>query len=101
VQLFQVQLGGIRSFEELGRMHAAYNYAMQAVARDLEVPIVDLAAVFRAHAGEHLFEDNDVIHPNQRGHALIAEAMYTRLVDEGLVTRANAVDQPSHGATPR
>jgi hypothetical protein len=37
--------------------------------------------VFRTHAAEHLFESYDVIHPNQRGHEIIAAALYGRLVE--------------------
>ena len=51
-----------------------YNRIMREAAAELQVPLVDAAAAFRNHPEEYLFNSpmEDPIHPNARGHALIA-----------------------------
>lgn len=51
-----------------------YNRIMAEIAAENGLPLVDAAAAFRAHQGEYLFlsPDDDPIHPNAKGHALIA-----------------------------
>lgn len=73
------------SFERLIEIHDAYNDATRAVGAELSVPVVDMDAVYRAHAGEPLFLPTDVPHPTQEGHALEAETLYERLLAEGLL----------------
>jgi len=76
---------GIPSFDRLIEIHDRYNQAVREVGAELGVPVVDMDAVYRAHAGEPLFVPTDVPHPTARGHALEAETLYARLVAEGLV----------------
>lgn len=80
-----LQFNALPSFERLIEIHEAYNDATRAVGAELSVPVVDMDAVYRAHASEPLFLPTDVPHPTQQGHALEAEALYERLRAEGLL----------------
>lgn len=57
------------------RWHEHYNLAVFHLARKLEVPIVDITTPFleNLHYGDYLCLDG--IHPNERGHKLIAAAI--------------------------
>lgn len=74
------------SFERLQQVLASYNDAAREVAAELGVPIVDLEAVYRQHAGEALFLPEDIPHPTQAGHDLEAAALYERLLARGMVS---------------
>ncbi len=80
-----LELNALPSFERLVEIHDDYNQAVREVGAELDVLVVDMDAVYRAHAGEPLFLATDVPHPSARGHALEAETLYQRLVAEGLV----------------
>jgi lysophospholipase L1-like esterase len=76
----------IPSFDRLIEIHESYNAATLEVGTELNAPVIDMAELYREHASEHLFTSTDVPHPTQEGHNLEAEALYTRLVAEGVVT---------------
>jgi lysophospholipase L1-like esterase len=83
-----LQFNGIPSFERLIEIHDDYNQALREVASELGAPVVDMDAVYRAHAGASLFLQSDVPHPTAVGHALEASTLYERLLAEGLVKPA-------------
>lgn len=66
-------------------LHVAYNQRLDAVARELAVPVVDVEALF-VRAGGTLFNDpvTDPYHPNPRGHAVIADAVARTLGAPGM-----------------
>jgi lysophospholipase L1-like esterase len=80
-----LEFNALPSFERLIEIHDEYNDATRAVGAELGVAVVDMDAVYRAHADEPLFLPTDVPHPTQQGHALEAETLYERLLAEGLV----------------
>ena len=55
--------------------HEMYNLELFKIARQREVPIVDITSPFleQAHYSDYLCADG--IHPNERGHALIADIL--------------------------
>ena len=75
----------IPSFERLIEIHDSYNAATREVGAELGVPVIDMDALYHQHSSEHLFTTTDVLHPTQQGHDLEAEALYGRLVTEGIV----------------
>jgi len=80
-----VVFNGLSTFEELIEIHDRYNQVTREVGAELGVPVVDMDAVYKAHADEPLFLETDVPHPSAEGHALEAETLYERLRDEGLL----------------
>lgn len=64
-----------------GRDGLVYNEVMEQVAKELSVELVDVAAAFRNTTGEYLFLDpgHDPIHPNARGHEIMAEMLFETL----------------------
>jgi len=75
----------IPSFDRLIEIHDRYNQAVREVGAELLAPVLDMDAVYRAHAAEPLFLLTDVAHPTARGHALEAETLRARLLAEGFV----------------
>jgi len=75
------------TWDRLIEIHDRYNQATREVGAELRAPVIDMDAVYRAHASQPLFVQTDVPHPTARGHALEAETLYSRLVAEGLVRR--------------
>jgi lysophospholipase L1-like esterase len=57
-----------------------YQLLTWKVARDLDVPVVDLTLFFQAAGGEPLFLDQ--AHPNEAGQRIIADALWNRISDE-------------------
>jgi hypothetical protein len=53
---------------------AAYRDCVRALAQSEGLPVVDADALFAAHTGESLFVD--WVHPNRRGHQLLAERLF-------------------------
>jgi lysophospholipase L1-like esterase len=51
-----------------------YQTILWRVARDLEVPVVDIALHFQAYRGGELFLDP--AHPSATGHQIIADALW-------------------------
>ena len=68
------------SFERLIEILGEYNTATRAAGKELGVPVIDMEAVYRQHASEHLFAFADVLHPTQEGHNLEAETLYENLL---------------------
>lgn len=68
---------GMRS--PMHAFHERYNEIIRTVARDTGVELVDIAAVFDKHSD--LFDDAalDPIHFNEKGHAVVAEAIFAHL----------------------
>ena len=66
-------LGGKTMF--IYQWHEMYNLELFKMARQLQVPIVDITTPFleSTHYSDYLCVDG--IHPNERGHALIADAL--------------------------
>jgi lysophospholipase L1-like esterase len=82
-----LEYNAIPSFERLIEIHDSYNQATREVGAELRVPVVDMDAVYRAHASEPLFHSTDVPHPAAAGHVLEAETLYERLWSEGLLVQ--------------
>jgi len=55
--------------------HEMYNVELFKMARQLKVPIVDITTPFLEMTNYSDYLCNDGIHPNERGHALIANAL--------------------------
>jgi len=83
-------LNMIPSFDELVKIHEAYNQATRRVGGRLHAPVIDMERVYRQHAAEHLFTDNDLIHVTQAGHDLEANVLYDELVARRLVRAPEA-----------
>jgi len=66
-------------------VHARYNERMREVASRLGVPLADADAEFERRGKTELFSPYDIVHPNEAGHALIAELIDERLAAEGWV----------------
>jgi len=82
-------LNGLKDYETLIEIHARYNDRTRAVARRLGVPLVDADVEFSQRDRGRLFDPYDLVHPNEAGHALIAEMIYRRVVAEGWVREPN------------
>lgn len=73
------------SYDQVIEIHRSYNEATRQVGAELDVPVVDLEALYGEHADEVLFIPEDTIHPIQAGHDLEAGALYGRLVKAGIL----------------
>jgi hypothetical protein len=67
------------------QVHEAYAEALRRVGRETGALVVDLAEVYRRHAGEPVFLPTDAVHPSQGGHNLEAETLYAALVRRGIL----------------
>lgn len=72
---------------ECGRLGKIYNEAMQRVASEREIPLVDIVSAFDAFSKksrEYLFLDSthDIIHPNVTAHKIISEHLCNALIKE-------------------
>lgn len=76
----------VQSFRQLMEIHRAYTAATRELAAELEVPLIDMEALYREHRSEKLFSIDDVIHPLQRGYELEAQALSDRLLTSGIVS---------------
>src|SRR6266481_5197465 len=85
---YLLTFNGIPTFDRLIEIHESYNAATREVGAELGVPVIDMDALYREHSSEHLFGSTDVPHPTQQGHDLEAEALYARLVAQGIVKPA-------------
>ncbi len=65
-----------------GRMGLEYNEFLRAFSRENKTPLVDVAAAF-AEEPEYLFvdPDTDPIHPNEKGHRIIADLLAERIAE--------------------
>lgn len=66
-------LGGDVNFTY--RWHEHYNIALFELARSLDVPMVDITSPFLKHTNYEEYLCSDGIHPNEKGHKMIAEAI--------------------------
>jgi hypothetical protein len=73
------------TFSRLMQVHEAYAEALRRVGRETGALVVDLAEVYRRHAGEPVFLPTDAVHPSQGGHNLEAETLYAALVRRGIL----------------
>lgn len=69
--------GSAYSVNKLLSLHRAYNRTIEKVTVQEGVPLLDLAAEFEMHDKNGLFWDT--MHPNEKGHRLIAEQVFTRV----------------------
>lgn len=72
------------SYEAMMALHGRYMQAMRDVAARESVPLVDVAAEFARRDVAPLFDPVDLIHPNERGSALVAELVHARLAADGI-----------------
>ena len=72
-----------------------YNLAMERIGEEQDIPVVDIVTTFAKHSQEYLFLDpnSDTIHPNIRGHQLIAEELSKAI--KTLVKSAPHTDESS------
>ncbi len=73
------------SFRRMMEIHDAYNAAVRAVGAELNIPVIDMAQLYRDHADQPLFSMQDILHPTQTGYDLEAEALYDRLFAQGII----------------
>jgi lysophospholipase L1-like esterase len=69
--------GNAYSVNKLLSLHRAYNQTIRKVAMEEGVPLLDLDAEFEKHDKNRLFWDT--MHPNEKGHQLIADLVLSRL----------------------
>lgn len=64
-----------------GKDGKIFNGVMEEGGKRRGVPVADAAAAFAARSGEYLFisPETDPIHPNAKGHAIIAEVIFEKL----------------------
>jgi lysophospholipase L1-like esterase len=65
------------SVPRLLSLHHAYNASVRRLGERLQVPVVDLDAIFDREDKRKLFWDT--MHPSEQGHELIAAALATRV----------------------
>lgn len=75
-----LQFNAIVSFRRLREIHDRYVVATREVAAELDVPLVDMEAIYRNANDARLFSLTDMLHPTQRGHILEAETLFRRLI---------------------
>ncbi len=61
--------------QRIYRWHETYNMAIMAVARSLSVPLIDIRSAFLQHADAPSLICDDGMHPNEKGHKLIAQEL--------------------------
>jgi lysophospholipase L1-like esterase len=71
----------------MAEIHESYVRATREVARELEVPIVDMAALYERAGTPDLFSIEDGLHPGPPGHLLEARALYRQLIESNLLAR--------------
>ena len=82
-----INLNSVPSFARMGEIHESYVRATREIAAELEVPIVDMAALYERAGTEELFSIQDGLHPGPRGHRLEARALYRQLIESNLLVR--------------
>lgn len=76
---------GYASDADIFRVHQRYNALVAQVAREENVPFIDLDAAFKARGREQFFALTELTHPNEAGNSLIAEMVLDELVRLGIV----------------
>jgi lysophospholipase L1-like esterase len=69
--------GSAYSVNKLLSVHRAYNRTIRMVAEQEGMPLLDLEVEFEKHDKNELFWDT--MHPNEKGHRVIADSMYAKL----------------------
>lgn len=57
------------------RWHSMYNLEVFKIARETDIPIIDISSCFLSHPDYSEFMCDDGVHPNQQGHMLIAKSI--------------------------
>lgn len=75
---------------QCGKLGKVYNSIMREVAKENNIILIDIASLFdniSKTSKEYLFLDpeGDTIHPNPRGHEVIARQLFSALVEYNLV----------------
>ena len=64
--------------DHIYRWHEEYNNEISKIARDLNIPLIDIRSIFnRVDFSDYLCEDG--MHPNEKGHELIYKAIEENL----------------------
>ena len=80
---YYLELAKDNDFNSL-RIKSEYNRIIAEIAREKNIPLVDLEGLFAHLDREKLFVDH--CHPNQRGHRLIAE-QFARLLETEIIRK--------------
>ena len=75
--VFFPYFAGTYSVGQFLSLHRTYNTTVRRVGATLDVPVLDLEAVFDARDKDELFWDT--MHPSRKGQCLIARELYARL----------------------
>lgn len=75
--VFFPYFAGAYSIDKFLSLHRAYNSVIRTVGRAYGVAVVDLEEIFNQYNKDELFWDT--MHPNEKGHILIARAAYEKL----------------------
>ncbi len=85
-------LGG--SDEFIYKWHEAYNVQVSNIASEYNIPLVDIRSAFLERRNYTDFLCTDGIHPNEKGHELIAEIISGALPNlEQQITRKTSLDK--------
>lgn len=57
------------------RWHSMYNLEVFKIARDMDIPIIDITTCFLSQLDYSAYICDDGYHPNEKGHHLIAQAL--------------------------
>jgi lysophospholipase L1-like esterase len=79
-----LRFNAVSTFARMGAIHESYVRATREVAKEMEVPLVDMAALYARSKNEELFSLEDGLHPGPHGHRLEARALYQRLLESGI-----------------
>jgi lysophospholipase L1-like esterase len=82
-----LKFNAISTFARMGQIHESYVRATREVAKELDVPLVDMAALYAQSDNEALFSIEDGLHPGPLGHQLEARALYRRLMESNVLDR--------------
>ncbi len=78
------------AYEEMIAIHEQYNDATRNVGRELDVPVIDMDAIYRDNPAVRLFIESDVPHASQWGQHLEADVLYRELVARGIAVPPGA-----------
>ncbi|NCB74354.1 MAG: SGNH/GDSL hydrolase family protein [Clostridia bacterium] len=82
-------LGG--SDEYIYRWHEIYNVQICNIASEYNIPIIDIRSAFLERRNYSDYLCNDGIHPNEKGHEIIAEAIAEAIPNIELAMQSKAV----------
>jgi lysophospholipase L1-like esterase len=78
-RVFFPYYAGTYSVDRFLSLHKAYNDVVRRTAFTVDVPLVDLNEIFNMYNKTSLFWDT--MHPNKRGHRLVARSVFERVKD--------------------